>query len=837
MKNYLTKCLRKELSRLKNKNGLSIAEYFSEIRVNQKSLSGINIDTFKSIIEKDKSLKFDSNAVYLIQDYYNTEEYFQFENELYNFKYITNLFKEEANTNILLIYKLIIDIDVLNYIDISKLLETLCNIKLDIKQVAHYCKELKLLNLIKSDLNVSNNNERLIMKKDFTYRAVEVEKSKEVDKGAMSSGDILAKHPGSILNLTAAEENYIKNNDFIEKPLLDNRFTFICDENSIQNNILFHLGLGNKGLTLNEITLLLGMLGREKCIGRVLTNMTTKGDLKHKAMRDGKKYEYQYFINPEKPLSGNIQFYISYYQNIVESLHIPDQPVVVKVEPGEQETQVLKLNTFDLIELNEIDFAFIVELISNSDETSFLNIKQKYGLPSFDQHYVNENKLNILLDFFNSISCISTNKSFSNISFNRYLYCLNMIRTNEILSAIDLKRLIVDQLEKKKGYIIDRKTLKKILKNLEGLGLIKILEYEITMKNKEYDYIKNKEIKQSKVIAVRRDIDITEDVLEKLEKDLKSNKPKKQNPHVGEEGVTSLSIKEEEFMETFGEIEALKITKLERFNRMIMSAIVKIDERRKDEDYRDVLKNFFFKLKKIYFITQHLKEVFNGQEERGCEIYLHDIIENKSFPKVILPKYLSDRLLSRGTSAGRNNIDNIVCTTGTIDEFIYNDDHMDNDNSIQKSSSFNANNIINISESIQSWNRNGLNDLNPLDKEIAQKVFKVDEKDRYLKPTGNNDDEDGRIYETLTMLKKKRTKNKGKFDKKAGLFNILSNIYFTPKITIKKLRNSFPSNHEACIDFLMYFKKQGLLNISKKGGSEINFQLNDGIKNYLKFNN
>src|SRR5690606_2759653 len=148
-------------------------------------------------------------------------------------------------------------------------------------------------------------------------------------------------------------------------------------------------------------------------------------------------------------------------------------------------------------------------------------IKNKYN--TTDINIIQTYKIDILLDFFNSISSITANKSFSNISFNRYLFCLNKIQEKALLSSIDLKHLIVEELECKKDYTIDRKTLKKILVNLESLGLIKILEFEITMKNKDYNYVKSNEIKQSKVYILRRDLEQTNQLLEQIEEDLKSN--------------------------------------------------------------------------------------------------------------------------------------------------------------------------------------------------------------------------------------------------------------------------------------------------------------------------
>jgi hypothetical protein len=866
MRTFLTKAIRKELSRFRHKNGVKITDFFEKFK-SLPGCVGLDLNFMKKLLESDKNIKIDTSTttIRLEDEYLKGSEFSQFENELYNYKYITNLFKEENNVNILAIYRIICDNNEMNYLDISKSLEALCsNIKLDIKQVAHYCKELKLMNLIKSDLNIANNNERIITRKGISYDTTESvlpeptnsDEENLIEKmpiNTKSTSLSTVRNPFTVLELSENDIAFIKGNDFIDKYVLDNRFTFTVDDDSIQNNILFHLALkdNSRGLTLNEITLLLGMLGREKCIGRVLNNMVKDKLLMHKAIRDGKKYEYQYFINDEKELAPNIKYYLDLYLTTKTSKvtkphtlsNKADQPTPIKKEASSHDKAKKKDNEF--VELNDIDFKYIVDLIAK--DPNYLSLNNKYKETNF-----NENKFNILLDFFNSISSITANKSFSNISFNRYLFCLNMIREKVQLSSIDLKHLIVEKLENKKDYIIDRKTLKKILVNLESLGMIKILEYEITMKNKEYSYVKKDEIKQSKVVILSRDVELTSELLDEIEGDLKTNKPKKVSSSVlkmedyPESSYTpsKLEVKAESTpqddlihmpdLDMDIDMEDLKITSRERNVRELVGKLVKLEEKYNN---KDMIKVFFFKLKKMTFLTKNIKEIFNFNKNPE-EILLHEILENKALSKVIIPRYLAEKYISRNT---HNNISNNRYS-GTIDNLINDNDlmdiddgGMDNETHLRKFTSFNANELINLNETIKLWNKSGLN--KPTDADIAlvsNKLMTSSEKDLFIKPKQDPIAEGTDVYKSLTMLKRKKGKS-GKFDRKADLMNILSKIYFTPKITIKKLRNSFPSNHEACIDFLMYFKKHGLLNISKKNDNEISFQLDEAITNYLKF--
>jgi len=540
-------------------------------------------------------------------------------------------------------------------------------------------------------------------------------------------------NPSKILNLDLHENEAflnLENQQNIDKSFLDNRFSYIIDNNNFSNNILFHLELvnhnENSGLTQNEINLVTAFMGREKSIGRILTNMKNANLIKNTPMREGRKYEFLYSIKNRDVLPKYLFKISQYYKskryeyekdynldtaidkdeylddiivkeneknNFLTEDELLDNKKKINNKKNEKTNEIaveLRKNSSEFENLisklikeksdlnkeigqnllhmvNSSFFNFnennmknkneVFEIVEDPNQENFLNIKRnfkkilnkksflikdkneksdedsnflsdfkiqsdidptinnkskenktknsnnqtpvskekkpeeknklKYSLlqseinsnltyktkckysPSSntiitnlteDVEFVDLNKhdflfifnkilcevkyksiltqfeidikienfekinrdknlkKNILLDFFHKNSDILNLKSLSFISFNRYLFCLNKLNEYNLLLAINLKHLIIDELEKKTGYSIDRKTLQKILSNLHKLDLIKVMEYELIMKNLIYHYSNNRsEIKQNKIIAMRRDIVENKELYEVIE--------------------------------------------------------------------------------------------------------------------------------------------------------------------------------------------------------------------------------------------------------------------------------------------------------------------------------
>lgn len=171
MKKQVYQKIKKELSRLINRKGMGLEKYYAtELRTSKLN---ITYDELLEIIKEDNSFtisKIGNNDIVKIdEDFYKSKEYYSFEDQIYNWNYTKTLFREQLNLNILLIYKLIRDLGEVNYAEISNHLKRLKDINLDIKQLSHYCKEIKLMNLISSYANLNISNEKFVKLKTVEY--------------------------------------------------------------------------------------------------------------------------------------------------------------------------------------------------------------------------------------------------------------------------------------------------------------------------------------------------------------------------------------------------------------------------------------------------------------------------------------------------------------------------------------------------------------------------------------------------------------------------------------------------------------------------------------------
>lgn len=66
-------------------------------------------------------------------------------------------------------------------------------------------------------------------------------------------------------------------------------------------------------------------------------------------------------------------------------------------------------------------------------------------------------------------------------TINRYIFCLNRIIEKGNTSTVDLRNEVKNELEKDKGFEIDKKTLKRIIDNLKQDKLIKTVDFEVTI--------------------------------------------------------------------------------------------------------------------------------------------------------------------------------------------------------------------------------------------------------------------------------------------------------------------------------------------------------------------
>ena len=500
MKKLYLKEIHNILSLSKNKKGIKIDELFKIFPYN------ISFDLLKKIINEDNTiLKLNENIILMEEKYFSSSNYLEFEEEHYNTNYLKTLFKEEANSMIS-IYKLLVDYPSLTYQQISNEMFKLYDVKKDIKQVSHYCMELlKIKQIISRQINTNEKLNQINSIKDIYLdsRNNTVKKDdQKIIKNNILFDNKLSHFPEKIFNIK--ENITLSNNKFF----LSNRFSFIIDDNEIKNNILFHLLLNNeKGLTANEICLLCDFIGREKTLNKIILSLEGKKEIMHKVMREGKKMEFVYFITDQNKIDSKIKRLVYFYKNnhfhgkkeisneerLNKTNLINNKIIENQIEDNSKLNNQIIFENFE--ELNDVDYDFIINLMKENK----LNID------------LNNNPDSKRKNICSYISFIEPKRNFSSSAYNRYIFILNKVRNEKVLTLNDIKNLILEILEKTKDFVIDRKTLKRILLDLEKMKVIKLLKFELTMKNIHQSYLNEKEeIRQEKIIALRRDINENE---------------------------------------------------------------------------------------------------------------------------------------------------------------------------------------------------------------------------------------------------------------------------------------------------------------------------------------
>ena len=66
-------------------------------------------------------------------------------------------------------------------------------------------------------------------------------------------------------------------------------------------------------------------------------------------------------------------------------------------------------------------------------------------------------------------------------TINRYIFCLNKVTGNGHISLVDLRNDIKNELEKHKGFEIDKKTLKRIIDKLKKDNLVKTVDFLVNI--------------------------------------------------------------------------------------------------------------------------------------------------------------------------------------------------------------------------------------------------------------------------------------------------------------------------------------------------------------------
>ena len=776
MKKLYLKEIHNILSLSKNKKGIKIDELFKIFPYN------ISFDLLKKIINEDNTiLKLNENIILMEEKYFSSSNYLEFEEEHYNTNYLKTLFKEEANSMIS-IYKLLVDYPSLTYQQISNEMFKLYDVKKDIKQVSHYCMELlKIKQIISRQINTNEKLNQINSIKDIYLdsRNNTVKKDdQKIIKNNILFDNKLSHFPEKIFNIK--ENITLSNNKFF----LSNRFSFIIDDNEIKNNILFHLLLNNeKGLTANEICLLCDFIGREKTLNKIILSLEGKKEIMHKVMREGKKMEFVYFITDQNKIDSKIKRLVYFYKNnhihgkkeisneerLNKTNLINNKIIENQIEDNSKLNNQIIFENFE--ELNDVDYDFIINLMKENK----LNID------------LNNNPDSKRKNICSYISFIEPKRNFSSSAYNRYIFILNKVRNEKVLTLNDIKNLILEILEKTKDFVIDRKTLKRILLDLEKMKVIKLLKFELTMKNIHQSYLNEKEeIKQEKIIALRRDINENEPSLMKYITE--KIKPQKKSL-LNQQNLNKLSLKkskkkkEDPIQDIINNmIIDSKISFKERNIDLLINLIEKIFN--KDKNNKILKIEFFKKLKMNYALKNHIDKLYkkelNSQKKKFFSYF-----ENYFPSDIIIPKYMISKKIKNVNL--KNKDDGIIKETNLLK-------YMSNDyqknilkNEMKENKFFKVENNL-FHQIMQKKETNEINE------EMLKKKRKFD---------------DGFIGNTIKFDYKK-------WNKEIDIYEMIKLIYSLPGITFVKLKKKLHigiDNSGIQAQILLYLCKMGIISI------------------------
>jgi len=546
MKKFIKSQIKSILTTSSNRQGISLEKI-------QKSFPYDNLnDKLESILNEDKDvIKIKLNAkentknnyIYkLTDDYIKSKNFEIMERKKYNLDYLCSLFKEAEIINI---YKLIKDHDKITYQQIGNYLNKIYDLKKDIKQVSHYCLILVKINQI------------------LSYQPVTVEK--------FNKSNIVAN---GYLKFLKENENFKKNNNNEKTKKMSsisklnknaNLFklltrSFVIDDNEIKNTIMFHLYLNKEkeGVSANELYVSCDFIRREKILNKVISYMENESSISHKALRKGKIMEFLYHIIDEGKVPPRIKYLVSYFKKIIskhnneaqsnKKLIKDNKKSISQIKNSQNEDGKNKNNIEIKSKINTNNNDNIINFKSDKEEdeenTSNSNIKNNIILESEilnkedysfildkmkekDKKIIKGDDINVMSkNIINYISSIEKNKNVSLSSYNRYIFILNLLYQKKVLSLVEIKHHISKELEQNKDFVIDRKTIRRLLTTLEKIGLVKITRYELTMRNLSHKYLNAKEeIRQEKIIAVHRDVDINDNLFyNKAIEKLKPNK-------------------------------------------------------------------------------------------------------------------------------------------------------------------------------------------------------------------------------------------------------------------------------------------------------------------------
>ena len=706
MKKFLKSQIKTILASSSNRNSATlekIKKIFPYDNLKDKIELLLNED--KDIIKTKLNQKENKiNYTYSLNpEYIKSKKFELLEKKIYSLDYLCSLFKEAEIINI---YKIIKDHDKITYQQIVNYLNSIYNLKKDIKQVSHYCLILVKINQI------------------LSFQPVTVEK--------FNKANIVGN---AYLKYLAENENYFRkinkgNNKIVNNKSINNNInifkqltrSFVVDESEIKNVIMFHLYLNKEkeGITANELYVACDFIRREKILNKIICYMEHDLSISHKVLRKGKIMEFLYHIIDEGKVPSRIPYLVSNFNKILAKYNngpknnknmkyksksnIPliklekkqnilntNKNKIIVLDDESEETQKIENKTNnnskdnnDNINKNEI--INLKDDDNDGEENSSLNKKNisleseilneedyKYILSKMEENKKiiikeKEDKNAMRKNIINYISCIEKNKNVSLSSYNRYIFILNLLYQKKVLSFVEIKHHISQDLERNKEFVIDRKTIRRLLTTLEKIGLIKIVRYELTMRNLVHKYLNSREeIKQEKIIAVHRDVDINDKMfynkaIEKLKPNKKiENKKENDNKDIKElldsknldkiikkvieknNDKILINLKTKLFIPIYNVLNKIENKRKINLSKVYHLLIEKLKQNKISNKYITNLYNQ--KNKDIDIINNYKNNELIKNYYKNCNYNFSSILQEDSsnYSNIIIPKYIMDK--------------------------------------------------------------------------------------------------------------------------------------------------------------------------------------------------
>ena len=392
----------------------------------------------------------------------------------------------------------------LTYEQISKKFDNSVNKseKLQAYLSSHYCRKLLKLGLISQECCIDKRNR--VWKRKMV--AVEYSQTNETN--------LLKKRP----ELEPETHDKEKNNNwlkFYESNSCYDPFLSL-DQNLLKLFLSDYVG-DNQGFFTSEIADKLMMQNRKKFVNRLLQNFLRKNIIVSKPYRDGKNLYKKLYINFELLDKSNKHKIKELFTDDVKSnkqilndngYNVDENSeTYVPLDRKDNDTTIELLDKeilLDLVQIlinNKVPPLFNLLLINNKLDKHFENLKGKMAnayLDSLDTEEYNslcEKIINLAIshsqDLFGKSSFVDTVKRRSmlctSLRFVRTVRILNIVRKHGYISVRDVINNIKLSLESDSEYVIDKKTIINICRDLEAIQLLFIKKFEVNYEEQTED--------------------------------------------------------------------------------------------------------------------------------------------------------------------------------------------------------------------------------------------------------------------------------------------------------------------------------------------------------------